>query len=169
MAESVMARDPTGSPLQPSLLDRLLVSGPKDRPISGSRKALSARKLRECVLRDVTWLLNTTNLATRVDFQQFPEIARSVVNFGMPALTGNLRAALERDAVASQIAQCIATFEPRLTQVKVTPEVSSTAEIFTVAFRIEAELWGDPVPQHLTLRTAIDVGTGECLLEDRGG
>ena len=164
-----MARDPTGSPLQPSLLDRLLISGPKDRSISGTRKALSARKLRECVLRDLTWLLNTTNLATRVDFERFPGVARSVVNFGMPALTGNLRAALERDQVASRIAECIATFEPRLTQVKVIPEVSSAAQMFTVAFRIEAELWGDPVPQHLTMRTEIDVGTGECLLDDRGG
>ena len=164
-----MARDPTGSPLQPSLLDRLLISGPKDRSISGTRKALSARKLRECVLRDLTWLLNTTNLATRVDFERFPGVARSVVNFGMPALTGNLRAALERDQVASRIAECIATFEPRLTQVKVIPEVSSAAQMFTVAFRIEAELWGDPVPQHLSLRTEIDVGTGECLLDDRGG
>jgi len=164
-----MGREPTGAPLQPSLLDRLLVSGPKDRPISGTRRAFSARKLRESVLRDLTWLLNSTNLATRVDFEQFPEVARSVVNFGMPALTGNLRAALERDTVARQIAECIATFEPRLSQVKVTPEVSSAAEIFTVGFRIEAELWGDPVPQHLTMHTAIDVGTGECLLEDRGG
>lgn len=164
-----MARDPTGSPLQPSLLDRLLVSGPKDRPVSGTRKALSARKLRECVLRDLTWLLNTTNLATRVDFEHFPEVARSIVNFGMPALTGNLRAALERDQVAARIAACIETFEPRLSRVKVTPEAGTEAQMFTVAFRIEAELWGDPVPQHLTMRTEIDVGSGECLLEDRGG
>lgn len=164
-----MAKDPTGSPLQPSLLDRLLVTGPKDRPISGLRKSLSARKLRDSVLRDLTWLLNTTNLATRVDFDRFPGVATSIVNYGMPALTGNLRAALERDQVATRIADCIKTFEPRLSQVKVTPETTtSTPEMFTVAFRIEAELWGDPVPQHLTLRTEIDVGSGECLLEDRG-
>ena len=164
-----MARDPTGSALQPSLLDRLIVSGSKDRPVSGTRRAISARRLRESVLRDLTWLLNTTNLSTRVELEPFPEVARSVLNFGMPAHTGSMRSAIEQDRVAQQIQTCIAAFEPRLSQVRVIPESGATgAGVFTLAFRIEAELWGDPVPQHLTLRTEIDVGTGDCALDDRG-
>jgi type VI secretion system protein ImpF len=165
-----MARDLTGSLLQASLLDRLILSGPKDRPVSGPRRAISARKLRECVLRDLTWLLNTTNLSGLVDLESLPEVARSVLNYGMPALTGSMRSAIERDSVAQQIQACIAMFEPRLSRVRVTPESGATEEgVFTLAFRIEAELWGDPVPQHLTMRTQIDVGTGDCMLEDRGG
>jgi len=48
--------------LQPSLLDRLTDDEPDQEVESRERRVLSVRGLREGVLRDLAWLLNTTNL-----------------------------------------------------------------------------------------------------------
>ena len=174
--------------LQPSLLDRLIGSRGGDESASpGSsskisargvpnvggigpqRRAISGRRLRECVLRDLSWLLNCTNLESRVDLDAYPNVAASTLNFGMPVLTGNLRGAVEVTAIAERIRTCIARFEPRLSAITITPQVEAPADGFMLEFRIDAELWGDPLPQHLRMRTQIDLGSGEVAVEDRGG
>jgi type VI secretion system protein ImpF len=134
------------------------------------RRAITGRKLREYVLRDLAWLLNAVNLQSTTDLGRFPRVAASVLNFGMPGFIGNLRATREQNQVAQQIRTCIEAFEPRLTSVVVTPETdTSDDESFALSFRIDADLWGDPLPQHLTVRTQIDVGNGAVMVEDRGG
>jgi predicted component of type VI protein secretion system len=35
-----------------------------------------------------------------------------------------------------------------------------------VAFQVEAELWGQPVSQHLVLRTSIDLNSGEIRVSE---
>jgi predicted component of type VI protein secretion system len=37
-----------------------------------------------------------------------------------------------------------------------------------LAFRIEAQLWGQPAPQHLVLRTSIDIDSGDVSIADSG-
>jgi type VI secretion system protein ImpF len=159
-----MAKDFQSAFLQPSLLDRLIA------PVPGvQRRAITGRRLRECVLRDLSWLLNCTNLESYVDLDLHPNVAASTLNFGMPGLAGNLRGAQEITALAERIRRCIARFEPRLSAITVTPQPGPPAEGFTLEFRIDAELWGDPLPQHLRMRTQIDLGSGEVAVEDRGG
>lgn len=141
-----------------------------DSSVPAERRAITVRKLRECVLRDLGWLLNAVNLQSSVDLERFPNVASSVLNFGMPSYTGHLRMAQEKNAIAEQLRTCIQTFEPRLSEVVVIPESDGQEDdVFALSFRIEANLWGDPIPQHLTVRTQIDVGTGEIMVEDRGG
>src|SRR4029077_6169820 len=74
--------------LQPSLLDRLTDEEPQQRQESRDKRVLSPARLRECVRRDLSWLLNTTNLAALQDLDAHPEVQRSVVNYGMPDLAG---------------------------------------------------------------------------------
>ena len=58
--------------LQPSLLDRLTDDEPDARQESRDKRVLSPARLRECVRRDLTWLFNTTNLATLENLEDFP-------------------------------------------------------------------------------------------------
>ena len=52
---------------------------------------------------------------------------------------------------------------------RVTPEMSERATRRTrLAFRIEAQLWGQPAPQQLVLRTRIDVDSGSVNVADSG-
>jgi len=74
--------------LQPSLLDRLTDDEREHKQESRDKRVLSPARLRECVRRDLTWLLNTTHLAALEDLDAHPEVARSVLNYGMPDLAG---------------------------------------------------------------------------------
>ena len=52
---------------------------------------------------------------------------------------------------------------------RVTPETrEGPHEGHQLAFRIDAELWGQPVPQQLVLRTRIDTDSGNVTVADSG-
>jgi predicted component of type VI protein secretion system len=38
-----------------------------------------------------------------------------------------------------------------------------------LSFRVEAELWGRPAPQGVSLRTSLDIDSGNIHLTDSGG
>jgi type VI secretion system protein ImpF len=125
---------------------------------SAERRTISMRRLRESVLRDLEWLFNTSSLEATDDLDAFPEMKRSVLNYGLPPLTGRLATAIEPVQAAADIAEAIRNFEPRLSHVRVVPEVDpDRMDSRTITFRIEAELWGQPTPQQLLLRTQLDV------------
>ena len=75
--------------LQPSLLDRLSDDEPNVSSEPRERRVLSLRTLREGVLRDLAWLLNTTNLLSVVNAEKLPHLANSVLNYGVPDISGN--------------------------------------------------------------------------------
>jgi type VI secretion system protein ImpF len=132
----------------------------------GARHMISMRRLRECVQRDLSWLLNTGNLAVVQDLSRYPLVARSVLNYGMPSLAGRMVTSVDVSVTAKRLQDAIANYEPRLSRVQVTPEASKDSDEMTLSFKIDAELWGQPVPQHLVLRTSIDVDTGDVRISD---
>lgn len=132
----------------------------------GARHMISMRRLRDCVQRNLSWLLNTGQLAALQDLGSYPHVARSVVNYGMPSLTGRLTASVDLQLTAERIREAITTFEPRLSRIQVTPESQRESDEASVSFLVDAELWGQPVSQHLVLRTSIDVDSGDVRVTD---
>jgi len=70
--------------------------------------------------------------------------------------------------------RAVETFEPRLRDVRVRPVQTARGAARepgtegTLEFTIEAELWGQPVAQQMTLRTRIDTMSGDIsVLESR--
>ena len=61
--------------LQPSLLDRLTDDEPLQHQESRERRVLSITKLREVVLRDLAWLLNTSRLGDPASLADYPFVA----------------------------------------------------------------------------------------------
>src|SRR5262245_57207525 len=157
--------------LQPSLLDRLTDDEPDRKQESRDRRVLSPSRLRECVRRDLTWLFNTTNLASMIDLEGEPEILRSVINFGMPDLAGHTLSSVDIKAMERLLTRVIWDFEPRL--VKSTVKVRLLADDQRMShnamtFNIEAELWAQPLPLRLFLRTEIDLENGGITVHDVG-
>jgi type VI secretion system protein ImpF len=131
------------------------------------KRVFTMRRLREAVFRDITWLLNSMSLDSTEDLTRYPEVERSVLNYGMPTLAGRQMSSIDPQTTAERIARAISTFEPRLSSVRVTPERHQQGEEgFAVAFQVEAELWGQPVSQHLVLRTSIDLNSGEIRVSE---
>jgi type VI secretion system protein ImpF len=141
-----------------------------------TRMVVSPERLQACVLRDLTWLLNTEQLSGQsdgasdraaFDIEAYPHAAASVVNFGIPALAG--RTAIDPEVVARDLEQAIRRFEPRLRAGTVRVRPVAEAQVgHLIAFDIEAVLWSQPVPLRLLMRTLIDLETGAASLRPAG-
>src|SRR5438105_3498426 len=97
--------------LQPSLLDRLTDDEPEKRQEARDKRILSPNKLRESVRRDLSWLFNTVNLAATDDLDDYPEVQRSTVNFGLPDLAGRTASSVDRAALERLLRRAIWDFE----------------------------------------------------------
>jgi type VI secretion system protein ImpF len=155
--------------LQPSLLDRLTNDTPDQLRESGEKRVLSLERLRECVRRDLAWLLNTPNLACVQDLSEYPEVERSTLNFGIPDLTGRTALSLDQPALVRILRRAICDYEPRLLRDTVKVEVAVDPERHgtnTMRFHIEAELWSQPLPLRLYLQTDVDLEDGEARVTE---
>ena len=133
------------------------------------RGTFTMHRLRESVFRDLRWLLNSTSLDTTEELSRYPQVERSVLNYGMPALAGRATSSIDPRLTAERIALALRCFEPRLSKVRVVPEKHSVDNHeFALEFRIEAELWGQPAPQHLLMSTRINLDTGQVTLGEDG-
>lgn len=158
--------------LQPSLLDRLTDDEPEQTQESREQRVLSLRRLRECVLRDLGWLFNAGNLTGLVDLSAHPEVARSVVNYGLRDLSGVTATTVDVKELERTIAQCIRDFEPRILPASLTVRaVVARDQMNTnaVSFEIRGELWAIPVPVELFVRTEIDLEDGQVSVYDVQG
>ena len=157
MARSESTAD-NGSPaqqdlVQPSLLDRLTDGHPQ--PDEG--RMFSRQRLSEVVLRDLSWLLNATQLASSVDLQPYPHVAQSTLNYGVRALTGRNRDGISADQLRRGILLSLRRFEPRLiaSSIKVTC-LSEANEYDVLRLKIEADLWAQPMPLRMVMHTEVD-------------
>ena len=133
------------------------------------RRMLSRARLRESVHRDLRWLFNSMNLASSEDLAAFPEVAASVLNYGLPSFAGRMTTTIEVGDVVEGLRRAIELFEPRLRDVRVSPrhsEEERADQDGTLEFTIEAELWGQPVSQHLELHTRIDTLSGDISVQE---
>ena len=158
--------------LQPSLLDRLTDDAPAEQKESQEKRVLPLRRLRAAVMRDLSWLLNSVSLEATEDLDPYPEVARSVLNYGLPELSGQNVSGLDQAAIERTLREAIATFEPRILRetLRVRPvALRDGMSHQSIGFEIEGELWAQPVPVHLLLRTEVEFETGDVKLLDESG
>ena len=156
--------------LQPSLLDRLTDDDPKNKQESRDKRIMSVQKLRELVLRDLSWLLNTTNLEVGEPLDDYPEVRHSVLNYGIPELSGRTITTIGTLDIERQLKQAIIDFEPRIlphtlqlrTLIDET-EMNQSA----LSFEVEGDLWARPIPQQLFLKTEVDLELGDVKVIEK--
>jgi type VI secretion system protein ImpF len=156
--------------LQPSLLDRLTDDEPHAALEARDKRVLSMRGLRRAVLRDLGWLLNSASLGSVQPLDATPLAAQSVINFGLPGLAGKTASGLDRVELARRIRQAIWDFEPRILRESVRVLALGPGQRGgapnQVTFEIEGELWGQPLPERLYLKTELDLEIGEVRVFD---
>lgn len=158
-----MAAAPPLERLQPALLDRLTDLEPDKKVESRDGRVMSTRRFEESVLRDLGWLLNANNLEAAEDLEDFAEVRASVLNFGIPDFSGLVATGMSAAALERAVHTAITTFEPRLDRTTLRVSVvteSSGEQRNALAFRIEAQLWAEPLPVSLYLKTELDLETG---------
>jgi type VI secretion system protein ImpF len=157
--------------LQPSLLDRLTDNEPERKQESRDARVLSPSRLRECVRRDLAWLLNTTHLRAVQSLDEHPQVARSVLNYGMPDMAGRTTSSVDTTVLEQAIRKVILDFEPRLVAKTLRVKLFVDEKQMNhnaMSFDIEAELWAQPLPLRLFLRTAVDLESGTVDVLDLG-
>jgi type VI secretion system protein ImpF len=149
--------------LQPCLLDRLTDDDPKNTEESRTQRVISLGRYKKGVLRDIEWLLNCSAIVPRPndpDLDDFPEVKKSVLNFGTRQLCGLVGP--DMDEFERELAEALHLFEPRILQNSVTIKTSKERNI--VGLEINGDLWANPVPERLYIRTKIDLETGQTSI-----
>ena len=151
--------------LYPSLLDRLVDDEPGKATEARENRAASLQKLRENVLRDLNWLFNATQ--SSIDFEDDPVLVGSVINYGMPPLAGRPASQYDTTELARALREVILRFEPRIVAhtLKVTADRNKGDTHNVLGFRIEGQLWSQPIPLEIFMRTEIDLESGmtQCV------
>jgi len=156
--------------LQPALLDRLTDEEPDKKLEPREHRVLSKARMRQAVLRDLAWLFNVTRLETGTSMERWPHARRSVLNYGLPALSGQTASTVEIQDLERDIRQAIVDFEPRILpetlEVQALVELSELDHHNVIGIEIRGMLWAQPVPLELLIRTEIDLETGKVHIAD---
>ena len=133
--------------------------------------------LREAVRRDIEMLFNIERL--EADYllsehetvltqnpadllRDYPEIRRSVLNYGVPSFSGRRGSDFDKEALARELKEVLAIFEPRLRRDSIRVSVS-TSDKTGLRIQIDALLMLTPVPERLRLSTMIDLDNGRAM------
>lgn len=154
--------------LQPCLLDRLTDDEPKKAQEGRNKRVMSIQKYRQAVMRDLSWLLNTHANAEQSGLNEFEEIPSSVLNFGLQNVAGLTASSLKVEGMRYQLMEVLRCFEPRIIPstitIKMAMDANSMAHFRSIYFEIHGDLWTQPVPERLFIKTELDLETGKCRL-----
>ena len=156
--------------LQPSLLDRLTDLAPATKTESRDARVIDIRRLRDIIRRDLAWLLNSNNQDTLIDADTYPHVTRSVLNYGVRDVAGDFSTPVRVDDIRKAISRAITLFEPRIREgtLEVLLRETDGSNSSVVDFDIRADMWAQPLPMELYLRSQVDLTTGHLSLESKG-
>jgi type VI secretion system protein ImpF len=156
--------------LQPALFDRLIDDEPGNQKEPREARVLSKSQLRRSVLRDLTWLFNATRLETSTDLAAAPYVRKSVVNFGLPTLSGRTASSLDVTDLVRAIRETILNFEPRILpatlEIETLMEPGDLDHHNVIGIEIRGDLWAQPIPLEFLVRTDFDLETGKVRVTD---
>lgn len=156
--------------LQPALLDRLTDDDPHSKLESGESRVINRNRLRELVLRDLAWLFNCTAPGNAIDWSRAAQAQKSVLNYGLPPLSGQTASTVDPLLLQSRVRQAILDHEPRILPESLVVEALISEEQLDnhnqIGMRISGQLWAQPVPLELLLHTDIDLETGRVAVRE---
>jgi type VI secretion system protein ImpF len=153
----------------PSLLDRLTDEAPGSAASARAGHAVTLSELRQSVLRDLNWLFNAVRPLRREELEAHPQVGNSVINYGLPALSGVAASSLDLVQLERALRQAIIDFEPRMLPDSVSVRAlleESLDQHNVVSLHIEGLLWAQPVPLELLLRTRLDLESGQNRVDE---
>ncbi len=165
------------------LAHRLVQLSVRKRRLEEGGIIVTSDVLREAVRRDIEMLFNIERLEAQFlltdrealehespasQLAGFPEIRKSVLNYGVPSFSGRSGADFDKNELARDIKAVLNTFEPRLKRDSVKVRVR-TGDKIGLRIDIEGVLLLSPIPERLRLSTSVDLDSGRALtvLEDR--
>jgi type VI secretion system protein ImpF len=151
--------------LLPSVLDRLLDDEPEVKSEPSKSRHQVLREMKLSVRRDLENLLNTRRRAGPPPVE-LGELARSLVNYGLPDFTAtSMTSAEEREQFRQAVENVIRGCEPRFKTVKVQLLQGADPLDRTLRFRIDAVLYAYPAPEVVVFDSAVEPNTGHVQVK----
>jgi type VI secretion system protein ImpF len=134
---------------------------------ASTRAPVSESGLRREVMRDLVDLMNTTNLASVDDLEDFPEVRASVLNYGLPDLTHRTLEENRISNISDEIETALARFEPRLARGSIRARRDETvgSEELRLRFLVAADLLCEPVNVPVEFVAELEFDTGKIKIE----
>ncbi len=124
----------------------------------------------DTIRRDLSWLLNTVRLDETFPLAHAPDVARSVLNYGIPDFSVRTYASVNVGEAAETMAEAVRLFEPRIAEKSL--EVRGEKKLRdnttqSLVFHIHCDIGNSEDPVRAGFKTEIDVETGDAKLERR--
>ena len=155
--------------LQPSLLDRLTDLQPDKTRETNSQQGMSQEQFKAAVIRDLGWLLNSVALDVCTDLKMYPAVSKSVLNYGLPDLSGHTSSTIDVHHVEKAIRAAIFLYEPRIIRNSLDVKVHSNPDAMahnSLVFEIAGAVFGQPSPFQVVLKSELDLESSEFKLTE---
>jgi type VI secretion system protein ImpF len=160
--QNVSGRRPSPH-LLPTLLDRLIDNHPQSKVEAPQEYAVSSSHMKEIVQRDLSWLLNTTNLIDELSQVDMPLVNSSVLNYGVPPFAGRFMTERNWHDIEKIIRQAVTDFEPRLLpetlQVVPIGDQEKETSYNVLWFEIRGLVHMQPYPMEFLVQSSLDLET----------
>jgi len=152
----MMARIDKKKKLRPSVLDRLIDNEIHNKTDPDPDHHQLLQQLRNSIRRDLELLLNTRfHMSEPSD--NYPELGKSLLNYGLPDLaTVNIIDIDKRNVFSRKLEKTLQYFEPRFKSVKVSFLENSEKTDRTLRFRIDAVIYADPLPEIIVFDSVLE-------------
>ena len=97
-------------------------------------------------------------------FGDYEEAYGSVINFGIRQLYGRLAPDIEE--IEKQLTDALIIFEPRIN--RRTLRVNVRIERNILSIELTGELWVNPLPEKLFIKTELDLESSQCSIKEAG-
>ncbi len=171
--------------LNPTLFDKLTLGGSVKVLLNDGRSELedvNARfqergpvdldryteaALRASVRLELSCLLNTVRLGATQDLSGSPEVKTSVLNYGLPDLTGKVMTPQAVQDRAREMEEAIRIFEPRLDPDKLCIEaLSGVGMDNAISFVIRGDITAAVKALPVKFFATVEVETGEAVVQE---
>jgi type VI secretion system protein ImpF len=160
-----MADIGSDQPLVPSLLDRLIDEQPEQPAETPRSQNQILAELRQTIRRDLENLLNTRCPHYSIP-GRYPELEKSIVNYGIPDIVGlDLESEEVRSGFLERIEGLIRYFEPRFLEVRVVPLETEFTYDRSLKFRIEGRIQAYPAPEPIVFDSELEPSLGQFSIE----
>jgi type VI secretion system protein ImpF len=131
------------------------------------RQVITEKVLREEVARDLDALLNTIALESTIDMSAVPHARKSILNFGIPDVSGRTIDENAVNDIPAEIKAAIINFEPRLAahSLQIERDTSIDPTELKVRFIVRADLTCDPI--HVPVEFIADMVEGGKITVNR--
>lgn len=139
------------------LLDRLIDAEPAEQTDRALSTSAVMDVLRASVCNDIEELLNTRRRWRSWD-PDLAHLRHSLIAFGLPDFaSGAFNDPRRREELRLLVEECIRTFEPRITNLRVSLVEATDRTSGTLRLRIDAMLRAEPAPEPIIFDTVVDL------------